>query len=59
MDAHSAPSHYNLARLYEEAGEISRAIDHFTAFLEYGRVEYAPLAIQVRDRVADLADQLR
>ena len=54
MNGYSAPGHYNLALLYEETGDISRAVDHFESFLEYGRVEYAQLATQVRDRLADL-----
>ena len=54
MNGSSAPGHYNLALLYEETGDISRAVDHFESFLEYGRVEHAQLATQVRDRLADL-----
>ena len=54
MNGYSAPGHYNLALLYEQTGDISRAVDHFESFLEYGRVEYAQLATQVRDRLADL-----
>lgn len=54
MNGYSAPGHYNLALFYEETGDISRAVDHFESFLEYGRVEYAQLATQVRDRLADL-----
>ena len=54
MNGSSAPGHYNLALLYEETGDIFRAVDHFESFLEYGRVEYAQLATQVRDRLADL-----
>ena len=56
MNGYNAPGHYNLALLYEEAGDIPRAVDHFESFLEYGRVEYAQLATQVRDRLADLND---
>jgi Tfp pilus assembly protein PilF len=51
----SASAHYNLAVLYDESGEIARAIDHYRAFLDNAGAEYADQAPTVRARLAALA----
>jgi Tfp pilus assembly protein PilF len=50
-DPRSAPAHYNLAVLYEQTGEIDRAVDHYRAFLQYAGPQYATRVPEVRSRL--------
>ena len=54
LDPLSAPCHYNLALVYEEGGDLTRAVEHFQSFLKYGSSSHASLAAAVRDRLAIL-----
>ena len=54
LDPLSAPCHYNLALVYEEGGDLTRAVEHFQSFLKYGSSSHASLAAAVRDRLATL-----
>ena len=51
----SAAAHYNLAVLYEDTGEASRAAEHYRAFLDTAGAEYADRTPGVRSRLAALA----
>jgi Tfp pilus assembly protein PilF len=53
-DPRSAPAHYNLAVHYDRAGEITRAVEHYRAFLEFAGAEYAARTADVRARLARL-----
>lgn len=54
-----AAAHYNLALLYDESGEVSRAIEHYREFLDHAGVEHAQLAPDVRARLESLSARLR
>ncbi len=59
LDPLSAPCHYNLALVYEEGGDLTRAVEHFQSFLKYGSSSHASLAAAVRDRLATLDARAR
>jgi hypothetical protein len=46
-----AAAHFNLAGAYEEAGELTRAVQHSRAFLGAARPEHAPQVAEARRRV--------
>ncbi len=54
IDARHGPTHYNLARLFELSGDVSRAIEHYERFVEYSGAEHAEFVATVRDRIAAL-----
>jgi len=54
-----APAHYNLALLYEERGELQRAIDHYEQFVTMAGPDNATLSVEVRTRVQALRAKLR
>ena len=54
VDARHGPTHYNLARLFELGGDVSRAVEHYARFVEYSGAEHAELVETVRDRIAAL-----
>ena len=54
VDARHGPKHYNLARLCELDGDVSRAVEHYERFVEYSGAEHADLVETVRDRIAAL-----
>ena len=49
-----APAHYNLAVLYDQAGERALAVEHYRAFLEHRGDEYTARAADARERIAAL-----
>ena len=51
---HHAGSHYNLAVVADEGGDVVTASAHYRAFLEYGADDYPELASAVRLRLATL-----
>lgn len=51
---HHAGSHYNLAVVADEGGDLATAAAHYRAFLEYGAENYPELASAVRVRLAAL-----
>ena len=55
IDPRNAVAHYNLAILYEEAGEAANAIRHYRAFLDEADAEHAYLAPDVRARIDALS----
>jgi Tfp pilus assembly protein PilF len=59
VDPRSAAAHYNLALEYEQEGEISRAVDHYRAFLQFAGPAYAGLAPDVRARIDALVWRLK
>lgn len=54
IDPSSAAAHYNLGLLYDQAGETSRALEHYRAFLGNAGMEHASLAASVKARVEEL-----
>lgn len=46
-----AAAHYNLGILYDEAGELARAQDHYNEFLKYAGPEYGTRLSDVRRRL--------
>ena len=54
LDARHAPTHYNLARLFERGGDATRAIEHYRRFVEHSGAEHADLVEIVRRRIAAL-----
>ena len=54
LQASHAAAHYNLAILYDEAGELSRAQDHYNDFLKYAGPEYGTRLSDVRRRLEQL-----
>jgi len=54
-----AQAHYNLALLYDESGELLRAIEHYEQFLTNAGPESAALTVEVRTRVQALKAKLR
>ncbi|MDO8835247.1 MAG: tetratricopeptide repeat protein [Vicinamibacterales bacterium] len=57
-NARYAPAHYNLALVYEESGDLMRAIQHYETFLSVNTTENAGLAAEVRARVQTLKAKL-
>jgi tetratricopeptide (TPR) repeat protein len=57
VDARHAPTHYNLARLFEGDGDASRAIEHYGRFVEHSGTEHADLVEMVEHRMAALASR--
>jgi len=57
VDARYAPTHYNLARLFEGDGDASRAIEHYGRFVEHSGTEHADLVEMVEHRMAALASR--
>jgi Tfp pilus assembly protein PilF len=53
-DPRSAPAHYNLAVQYDRAGDITRAVEHYRAFLRFAGANYTVQAADVRARLARL-----
>jgi protein O-mannosyl-transferase len=51
---HHPGSHYNLAVVADEAGDMVTAAAHYRAFLDYGADRYPELADAVRLRLATL-----
>jgi Tfp pilus assembly protein PilF len=58
VDPRSAAAHYNLAVLYDQAGELSRAVDHYRAFLDHSGPQHAARLPDVRARVAELSKRV-
>ena len=54
IDPRNAGSHYNLAVVADEGGDVSTAIEHYRAFLRFGTVTHAQLAGPVRARLTAL-----
>jgi Tfp pilus assembly protein PilF len=54
QDPHHAGSHYNLAVVADEAGDIVTAVTHYRAFLRDGTLGYPELADRVRSRLTAL-----
>jgi tetratricopeptide (TPR) repeat protein len=54
VSAQHGPTHYNLARLFELDGDLSRAVEHYGRFVEYSGVEHAGLVETVRARIVAL-----
>ena len=54
VDPRSAGSHYNLALVSDETGDVATATEHYRAFLRLGSVSYADLAALVRARLTTL-----
>ena len=52
-----AAAHYNLAILYDEAGELARAQDHYNDFLKYAGPEYGTRLTDVRERLAQIVSR--
>ena len=48
MDPLSAPAHFNLASIYDAAGEQSRAVEHYRAFLDHAAPDHASYAAEAR-----------
>jgi Tfp pilus assembly protein PilF len=57
VDARHAPTHYNLARLFEGDGTASRAIEHYGRFVEHSGTKHADLVGIVEHRIAALASR--
>ena len=57
VDARHAPTHYNLARIFEGDGDASRAIEHYGRFVEHSGTEHADLVEIVEHRIAALASR--
>jgi tetratricopeptide (TPR) repeat protein len=53
-DPRHAASHYNLAIVADEGGDIATAVTHYRAFLHYGSLDYPELADRVRPRLTAL-----
>lgn len=49
-----AGSHYNLAVVADEGGDMVTAVTHYRAFLRYGAIGYPDLAARVRSRLTTL-----
>jgi tetratricopeptide (TPR) repeat protein len=58
LDSRHALSHYNLGFLYEQSGEIARARQHYSSFVEYASPEYANEIVNVQARIDTLTPQL-
>ena len=54
LDPQHAGSHYNLAVVADDGGDIVTAVNHYRAFLGYGAVGYPDLAARVRSRLTTL-----
>jgi tetratricopeptide (TPR) repeat protein len=54
-----APAHYNLALLYEESGDLVRAIQHYEQFLALAGSDSAALAKDVRTRAQTLRAKIQ
>ncbi len=54
QDPRHAGSHYNLAVVADEGGDMVTAVTHYRAFLRYGAVGYPDLAARVRSRLTTL-----
>ncbi|MEX2273910.1 MAG: tetratricopeptide repeat protein [Vicinamibacterales bacterium] len=54
LDPKHAAAHYNLGLLYEEEGEVGKALDHYRAFLKYAGPEHSAIAEEVTRRIATL-----
>jgi len=59
VDARHAPTHYNLARLFELGGDAARAVEHYGRFVEHSGAEHADLVEIVRSRIAVLSGHIR
>jgi DNA-binding SARP family transcriptional activator len=59
LNAKYAPAHYNLALIYEESGDLVRAIQHYESFLSAAGADSAALGVDVRTRVQTLKTKLR
>ncbi len=55
IEPRNAAAHYNLAVLYDDTNEVSRAVEHYRAFLDQAGAEYANRAPDVRARLTLLA----
>jgi Tfp pilus assembly protein PilF len=55
LDPSAAAAHYNLALLYDEEGETSRALEHYRRFLDRAGADHASLAADVRARIDALS----
>jgi Flp pilus assembly protein TadD len=55
LQASHAAAHYNLGVLYDEAGELARAQDHYNEFLKYAGPEYGTRLADVRRRIDVMA----
>jgi tetratricopeptide (TPR) repeat protein len=53
-----AAAHYNLALLYDEAGETGRAYSHYNDFLRHAGPEYGTRLSDVQRRVDAIAPSL-
>ncbi len=58
LSAKYPPAHYNLALIYEETGDLMRAIQHYETFLSASGADNATLAADVRARVSTLKAKL-
>jgi Tfp pilus assembly protein PilF len=54
LDPRHAGSHYNLAVVADEGGDMVTAVTHYRAFLRYGAGGYPDLAARVRSRLTTL-----
>lgn len=52
------PAHYNLALIYDESGDLVRAIQHYESFLSSAGPDHVALASEVRARVQQLKAKL-
>ena len=57
MDPRTAPAHFNLASLYEQSGERSRAMERYRSFLEFAGADHAARVPAARARIAFLERQ--
>ena len=53
-DTRNAEAHYNLGLLEDEAGDRTKALAHYRAFLQYGAAMHPALVGEVRKRIWDL-----
>lgn len=53
-----APAHHNLALIYEETGDLVRAIEHYEQYLALAGAENAALTSEIRGRVQTLQSKL-
>jgi Tfp pilus assembly protein PilF len=58
INQRNAVAHYNLALLYEEAREITRALDHYDAYLKYADGTDATQTAAVREHCQALRQRL-
>ena len=59
MPHRNAAAHYNPARQFEAAGELSAAITHYNQFVQYAGPEETAFVADVRLRVSALAARLK